>query len=151
MVVDNPNIFHSEARLIAASRYAQDVLVYIENNKLYQALPCSEILCLNSSQRLSDIEVVTGTVTVLDYTGRHTVKVHNINLGLKVRVLMWFGSHVKVYDTPDAAELARRLDPEITTVPTRINLTLREPPPNSGGGGGGGGGCGVGGGGGACH
>jgi uncharacterized membrane protein YgcG len=158
MVVDNPNIFHSEARLIVASRRAQDVLLYIENNKLYEAVPCSEILCCNSSQRLSNIEVVTGTVTILDYTGRQTVKVHNINLGLKVKVLFWFGSGIKIYDTPDAAELARRLNPGTTTVPTRMNLTLREPPPSNGGGGGGGfgggygGGCGGGGGGaGGCH
>jgi hypothetical protein len=87
---------------------------------------------------------------------------YNINLGLKVRASYCLGSRVKVYDTPDAAELARRLNPGIlgraTIVPTRIDLYLcydTLPPPEAGVGGGfgyefgggigGGGGCSIGG------
>jgi glutaredoxin-related protein len=35
MVVDDPDIFHSKAKLIFASRRAQDVLLYIKKNKFY--------------------------------------------------------------------------------------------------------------------
>jgi hypothetical protein len=78
---------------------------------------------------------VTGTVTILHHSGRYAVKVHNINLGLRVRVSHRFGSFDGIYDTPDAVELARRLNPTVlegtTIVPTTINLTYKEPPPNS--------------------
>jgi hypothetical protein len=139
VIVNDPDIFHAEAKLIVASRHAQDVLLYIKENRFYQALPCCGIL--------SNIEDVTGTVTILDHTGRYAVKVHNINLGLRVRVSHWFGLFDRIYDTPDAVELVRRLNPTVlegtTIVPTR------EPPPNSGGGRRVGGGCGCGSGG--CH
>jgi hypothetical protein len=122
------DIFHSEARLIV-ERHAKDVMLYIKNNKLYQASPCCGILWCNSSQWLSDTEVVTGTVTILDESERYVVMVHNINLGLRVTVWDWRGSlGVKIYNTPDAVELARRLNPNVRTVPTNINLTYAEQP-----------------------
>ena len=154
--MEDPDIFHADAKFIFASA-AQDVLLYIKNNKLYQISPCCGLLCCcnSSSQRLSkirDIEVVTGTVKVLYHVGTRVVKVHRINLGLKIRVSHWFGDGVRIYDTPDAVELARRLNPNLlgraTIIPTRIDMTIRQPAPSSGGGGGGA--CG-GGGGGGCH
>jgi hypothetical protein len=42
-----------------------------------------------------------------DYTGSHADKVHNIDLGLKVRALHRCSSSVKIYGMPDAKELAR--------------------------------------------
>ena len=135
-VVNDPDIFRTEARLIFASRHTLGVLLYIKKNKLYQASPCCGILCCNNSQRLSSVEVVTGTVNILHHSGTHTVKVHHVNLGLRVNVSRWYGPVVKIYDTPDAVELARRLNPDTVGsydfVPTRINMTLLDSAPRGG-------------------
>jgi hypothetical protein len=96
-----------------------------------EALPCSRVF-YRSSYRGPNIEVVTGTVTILHHSEGYAVRVHNINLGLKVEYGYGVSYGVKIYDTPDAVELARRLRPGLTTiVPTRINSThteLRQPP-----------------------
>ena len=158
--MEDPDIFCAEAELIVASGSSKDVLLYTKDSKLYQASPFCGLLCGGSSWRVSDIrdiEVVTGTVTVLHNLslGTSLVKVHHINLGLKISVPHWFGDGVRIYDTPDAVELAGQMNPDLlrgpTIVPTRIDMTIRQPAPSSGGGGGGGGGGACGGGGGGCH
>lgn len=136
--MDDPEIFHADAKLVVTGRAvseAQDVLLYIKNNKLYQASPCCGLLCCGSSQRLSKIEkitVVTGTVKLLNHLGTHVVKVHRINLGLKITLSNWYGKRIKVYDTPDAVELARRMDHHFReAAPTRIDMTFKQPPPGN--------------------
>lgn len=158
-VVDDPDIFHTEAKLIAASGAAHDVLLYMKNEKLYQSSPCCGLLCCSTSERLSgirDVEVVTGTVKIVNHLalGTQVEQVHHINIGLKITVPCWRNDGTRVYDTPDAVELAKKMDPHFlggdSVIPTRIDMIIRQPVlvTPSGGGGGGGGACGVGGG---CH
>ena len=139
--MEDPDVFHTEAKLVA-SVYSRDIagdtaphtrLLYVKNNKFHQVSPCCGLLCCSVPRKLSKIEnvrVVTGTVRILNLQETRVLSVHQINLGLKMTVSNWYGERVKIYNTPDAVELARRLDPHLrgkaVIVPTRINMTLRQ-------------------------
>ena len=144
--MDDPDVFHAEAKLVVGGRtlrlVASDsfvsstrVMLYIKNNKLYQASPHCGFLCCSTSQRLSkikDITVVTGTVKLLDHLGRRVLKEHRINRGLQITLSNWYGKRVKVYDMPDAVDFVRRMDHHFReVVPTRINMTFKLPPPTN--------------------
>ena len=59
------------------------------------------------------------------------VMMHRINLGLKITLSNWYGKRVKIYDIPDAVELARRMDHHFRgeVAPTRIDRTFKQLPP----------------------
>ena len=134
-----PDVFHAEAKLVASGRgffKSTQVMLYIKNNKLYQASPHCGLLCCSTSQRLSKIKdttIVTGTVKLLDYQEIDVVHVHHINRGLKITFSKWCGETVKIYDLPDAVELAKRVDHNFRgeVVPTKIDITFKESPPDS--------------------
>ena len=136
--MDDPDVFHAEAKLVASGGFfkSTQVMLYIKNNKLYQASPHCGLLCCSTSQRLSkikDITIVTGTVKLLDYREIDVVDVHHINRGLKITFPKWYGETVKIYDLPDAVELAKRVDHNFRgeVVPTKIEMTFKESPPDS--------------------
>ena len=148
-IVEDPDVFHTEAKLIVASTRTKKVLLYIKNNKLYQASSHCGLLCCRTSKKLSgirNIDVVTGTVNILHHSGKRVLKVHQVNLGLRIRLSNWRGQ-VRIYDTPDAEELARLMAPSIlgeaTIAPTRVNLMFSLPTPEPVRVGGGGGGVGT--------
>ena len=136
--MEDPDIFHIKAKLVATMQSgtsinlndaSRDVLLYIKNDELYETSPCCGLLVwYDFSSKLSiisDVQVITGKVATLR---RH---VHHINLGLKITSkTFWFGKWergtklVKIYETPDAVELARKIDPRVVAVPTTINMTL---------------------------
>lgn len=141
-VLEDPDVFHTEAKLVA-SIHSGDIagftssdtrLLYVKNDKFYQVSPSCGLLCCSVPRKLSNIEdvrVITGTVKVISFQETRVLSTHHINLGLKMTVSNWYGERVKIYDTPDAVELARRLSPHLrgkTIIePTRVNMTLRQP------------------------
>ena len=133
--MDDPDVFHAEAKLVASGRTVSStrVMLYIKDIKLYQASPHCGLLCCSTSQRLSkikDVTVVTGTVKLLDHLGTRVMKEHRINLGLMITLSNWYGKRVKIYDMPDAVDLVRRMDHHFRgVVPTRIDMTFKLPPP----------------------
>ena len=68
---------------------------------------------------------------VLSHRADRVVRKHYVNLGVKIAVSNWPGRKVKIYETPDAVELARRIDPGVTVDGTTIELTLTQPDPLS--------------------
>lgn len=130
-VVGDPDIFHTEATCINDNGDALNVLLYVKNDNLYEAIPWCGIPLDSTFQGLSniDVEVMTGTVTVLDHPGTRVLKGYHINLGLITKVSGWYGDIVNVYGTPDAVELTRKIDPhlcEVTIEPKEIKMTIRQ-------------------------